>query len=75
MSIEQAIDGRPQSGVASVLVVPVGHGTRLLSGQDPQKSATDIGGWGEELRDTDIKPRLALEGADLQGMVTSEQAS
>jgi hypothetical protein len=42
----------------------------LLSGQDPPKSATAIGGWGEELRDIEISSTcLPLEGEDLQGIV------
>jgi hypothetical protein len=43
-------------------------GTMLLSGQDPQKNATDIGGWGNELRDTDIEHRLGLKVYTLQGI-------
>jgi hypothetical protein len=35
----------------------------------PNKAPTDVGAWGEALRDTDIKHPLSLEGADLQGMV------
>jgi hypothetical protein len=58
-----------QIRLASVVVVPAGPPRNHVAIRSGPKNPIDIGAWGEELRDTDIKHRLPLEGADLQGMV------